>query len=181
MRLLLAVSADGHFAKGPDDDMSWTGADDKALFRALTSVGGLCCIGRRSAAHTPSKMIGRELKVLSTADGHWRLHEASAARDYSGGRAWLLGGPTLAMKALEENRLSEIHLCVSVGHIFPSAQTVASVGYLDEGRQVIPAQPLLAAMHCRGFRLRMSTNFGTVRHTLYTTMDRSACLSYRGT
>ena len=131
LRLIMAVSGDGIVSRGPDDDMSWTGAEDKAIFRALTGVGGLCGIGSKTARTMPNRLDGRVLMPLSRS-GFTLEHLALA----SAGSAWLLGGLTVARAALEEGLVAEVHMCV-----------VPKI--LDCGGQLFDLQPWLGAVRMK--------------------------------
>lgn len=103
MKLIMAVSSDGYLCDGPEDDMSWTGPLDKALFRALTSVGGLCAVGQATYGLMPP-LVGRQLIPLSSMGYQLgRLHTEHPD-------AWLLGGPTLGRLALLAGFVTEFHL-----------------------------------------------------------------------
>jgi dihydrofolate reductase len=107
-KLLLAVSADGFLARGPLDDMAWTGRDDKAVFRLLTTTHkGPLLAGRRTAELLP-RLDGREVQVISRdRNAGYTLQEASwMHRD-----AWLIGGPTVAREALEANLVELAVIC----------------------------------------------------------------------
>lgn len=121
LKLILAVSEDDFLARSLHDDMTWTGQQDKALFRLLTSVGGVCGIGTRSAKMVKS-LPGRTLIPLSRQalpvnvverlfgdSGTQPMTLESFASRYPGG--WLLGGPTVAMAALEKELVDEVYLC----------------------------------------------------------------------
>lgn len=124
LKLILAVSADGYLARGPRDDMSWTGRDDKAAFRLLTSVGGRCAVGARSWALMPAELPGRSLVPL-TQDGRLVYHgldrtgacpEASTTVGrfaHANPAGWLLGGPSLAHEALDLGLVDQVYLCRS--------------------------------------------------------------------
>lgn len=110
MRLLLAVSADGFLAKGPDDDMRWTGPIDKAIFRLLTLSNGndVLLAGSRTFDQMP-KLPGRQMERLSRGPGGLSLGYASSA--YLD--AWLIGGPEVALAALRDQEISRAFLCIS--------------------------------------------------------------------
>ena len=110
MRLLMAVSRDGFLCRGPDDDMSWTGTTDKKVFRLLTGVGGVCAVGRVTRERTPRlELAGRKLLTLSRY--HPDMHTLGwFASEHPDG--WLLGGPTVAKRALDYNIVDEYHRCV---------------------------------------------------------------------
>ncbi len=117
----MAVSRDGYMSRRCDDDMSWLGPTDKAIFRILTGVGGVVAVSRRTAENMPNLLEGRNLHVLSAVEraGHkksWGTLRRFAA-EHPGG--WLVGGPTLALIALQEDCVDEIHLCRSDRSAFP--------------------------------------------------------------
>lgn len=104
----MVVSADGFVARGPEDDMSWTGRYDKAVFRALTGVGGRFAVGSATHRLMPDRLEGRTAYVLSRTMG--MTLEAFQAHCPEG---WLIGGQTVALAALEKGFLSEMHICWS--------------------------------------------------------------------
>ncbi len=109
-KLILAVSADGFIARGPDDDMKWTGPIDKALFRALTCTGGALLVGSQTAKAMPQKLPNRRLITLSrNAQVGITLAEAA----WSHRDAWLIGGGTVALEALRTNLVERAFICQS--------------------------------------------------------------------
>ena len=122
MRLILAVSKDGYLAREKNDRMDWLGSTDKAVFRILTGVGGKCAVGSETAECMPKTLPGRELTVLSRR-GVSLVEFANANPD-----GWLLGGPTLAMMALENDLLSEVHICRSDRKAFPDCMVAGAIG-----------------------------------------------------
>jgi dihydrofolate reductase len=106
LKLVMAVSHDGFVAKGPTDDMRWTGSTDKQVFRLLTGTGGVVGVGRRTAELMPEKLAGRTLIRLSSFSG---MNLGQFAYKYDG--AWLAGGQTIAMEALRIDLVDEVHLC----------------------------------------------------------------------
>lgn len=116
MRLILGVSSDGYLSRETKDRMDWLGPTDKAVFRILTSVGGVCGVSVKTAALMPSSLPGRRMCLISRSlDEGMSLVEFS--NRFPGG--WLLGGPTLAKAALELDLVSEVHLCRSNRAAFP--------------------------------------------------------------
>ena len=108
MRLLLASSANGYLARGPEDDMKWTGPIDKAIFRLLTlsNANDTLLAGSRTFDQMP-KLPGRKMERLS-GDG---LTLDLASRLYPD--AWLIGGPTVALQALKLGLVRRAFICVS--------------------------------------------------------------------
>lgn len=109
MKLILAVSADGFVAKGPVDDMSWTGKLDKAIFKLLTLSGN----NQLWAGYTTYC----QMPILA----HRTVHPIS--RDNEKGYSlssnlfkeddWLIGGQTVAIEAIKSNLIDELCLCHS--------------------------------------------------------------------
>lgn len=135
LKLIMAVSADGYLARGPEDDMSWTGKDDKAVFRLLTSVGAACGVGYGSWRLMPRELPGRSLVPITT-DGRmvpnytptfgevegsapvpdWAGYERSVTLGrfaYENPNGWLLGGPRVAYEALDIGLVDQVYLCRS--------------------------------------------------------------------
>lgn len=106
LKLIMAVSADGFVARGPYDDMSWTGSTDKRVFRLLTAVEGILGAGRRTFEQLPL-LEGRTVVPLSRSG--LTLDEFSTR--YS--NAWLIGGQEIALEALHCGKLDQVFLCRS--------------------------------------------------------------------
>lgn len=157
MRLAMAVSADGYLARGPEDDMRWLGPWDKAAFRILTGVGGVLGVSRRSRRLMPETLQGREVLSLSSGglgqeDGQFSWGTVSDfGRIFPDG--WLLGGPTLALHALEARMVREVHLCRSERRAFPEgvAPSTTADPYGDF---------LTPFLEGRGWSIRMKTRVG---------------------
>jgi dihydrofolate reductase len=113
MRLIMAVSSDGYVARCHGDTMDWLGRDDKAVFRLLTATGdrALAC-GTGTAPLLPP-MVGRKVYALSRDDYGLSHFEQSHPN------GWLIGGQTIALSALGQMYLSEVHLCRSDRMAFP--------------------------------------------------------------
>jgi dihydrofolate reductase len=140
LKLIMAVSADGFLAKGPDDDMTWTGSEDKLLFRLLTVLGGdpvlksraVLLAGRRTAEQMP-KLVHRAVLPISRSG----ITLGSAASLYQD--AWLIGGPTLAMQALLDGLVFEayiMHVPAKLGHGIP----------FEPIKKFLPAESTFAGM-----------------------------------
>lgn len=110
MRLLLAMSDDGYLARGPEDDMKWTGSIDKAIFRLLTlsNVDDVLLAGSRTFDQMP-KLPGRRMERLSCGPNGINLAEA-ATRWPS---AWLIGGPEVSVAALRLGLITRAFICIS--------------------------------------------------------------------
>lgn len=143
LKLIMAVSADGFLARGPDDDMRWTGKTDKKLFRLLTSVGAVCGAGTTTWRQMP-ELKGRRLVPISRQPGQAMkptkplttgmlpalerfvsdstfiteplMTLGQFAHSHPG--AWLIGGPTVALEALDCNLVNQVYLCRSTVHLF---------------------------------------------------------------
>lgn len=135
LKLVMAVSKDGFVSLGPNDDMLWTGPDDKRAFRLLTSVGGVLGAGRRTFEQLP-RLKGRRVICLSTRKlmvPNDELREVSKAPLKPGGMVpedaayeramslgqfahqhptgWLIGGQTVALEALSVGLVDQVFLC----------------------------------------------------------------------
>lgn len=135
LKLVMAVSKDGIVSLGPEDDMLWTGHDDKRAFRLLTHSGGALGAGRRTFERLP-KLKGRTVVCLSTRRGMVPNFEARRIADLSkcgpepvsseaayestmtlgqfahaNPDGWLIGGQTVALEALSISMLDLVVLC----------------------------------------------------------------------
>lgn len=134
LKLVMAVSKDGVVSLGPDDDMLWTGRDDKRAFRLLTHSGGILGAGRKTFESLP-RLKGRTVVCLSTRRGMVQNAAAREALQFpmSDGPlsdeaayestmtlgqfahrhpdAWLIGGQTVALEALSVSLLLLVVLC----------------------------------------------------------------------
>jgi len=130
MKLIMAISQDNCVARSPQDDMSWLGASDKAAFRLLTGVGGVLGVSARTANFMPPKLTGRKLVVLS----HHTMDLTTFHTRHPD--AWLLGGQTLALSALELGFVTEAHLCRSTRYAFPHTADDPSYDMLTSSLKV---------------------------------------------
>lgn len=108
LKLLMAVSSDGFVARSADDDMRWTGPADKFLFKLLTtsSGNGVLLAGRTTAEQMPA-LPYRQLVALSR-NGCGALTLEQASHFY--GEAWLIGGPTVALAALQAGLVNRAYI-----------------------------------------------------------------------
>lgn len=104
MRLVMAVSKDNFVARGERDDMRWTGATDKALFKLVTTLGGEVLAAGRKTAELLPHLEGRT--VLTLSRGGYSLLDLYQEHP----RATLIGGQTVALEALELNLIDEVVL-----------------------------------------------------------------------
>jgi dihydrofolate reductase len=112
MKLIMAVSADGYVARGPDDDMSWTGREDKAVFQLMTlSTDAPLLAGRRTADFLP-RLRARTLQPLSLDPAKGMTLEQAFARWPD---AWLIGGQTVAERAIAKGFIDRTYLCFVCG------------------------------------------------------------------
>lgn len=120
MKLIMVVSADGYVAREANDDMSWAGPTDKAVFRLLTMVGShLACGEKTFNLMKGVKLPGRTLHVLSRCPYHNVVYDLKwFNRNYPTG--WLIGGQKLAMRALNYDMVDQAFICVSTRKCFPT-------------------------------------------------------------
>lgn len=106
LNLVLAVGRDGFMARSPEDNMQWTGAMDKSIFKLLTSVGQVVGMSNRSADLLPSKgLVGRTVVRLSRSG----LTLSGFAENYPG--AWLGSGYNLTQQALAQDYVRSVFIC----------------------------------------------------------------------
>ena len=109
MKLIMAISGNGFIATGPDDDMSWTGPIDKAVFKLLTSTSDVLAVSAKTLEYMPNELPGRgKLYALSTDPRRGIALEDFAAMFPD---AWLLGGQELAIHAMKNGFVDRAYLC----------------------------------------------------------------------
>lgn len=135
LRLVMAVSDDGFVCRGPDDDMSWTGHNDKRAFRLLTSVGAILGAGRVTAAAMPGHLPGRTLHVLSNSG----LTLGAFAFRFPG--AWLIGGQTIAMEGLRTGLVTEVHICRNPARLGHGVRDEMTPWMASRGETANPGRP----------------------------------------
>lgn len=111
MNLIMAISNNGYVARSADDDMSWTGPIDKAVFRLLTSTNPVLAVSAKTLEYMPKTLPGRgKLYALSTNPSKGVALEdlVQMAPD-----AWLLGGQELALYALKNGFVTKAYLCIA--------------------------------------------------------------------
>lgn len=120
MRLVLAVSADGFLAKDSTDDMKWTGPLDKAVFRLLTLSDNnpLLLAGRVTYDQMPP-LPGRRMVKLSRSPTVTNENDLIISTNLDRAaalwqsKAWLIGGPGVAMEALKKGYVTRAFICES--------------------------------------------------------------------
>lgn len=147
-KLLLAVSSDGYLARGPDDDMRWTGHSDKKLFRLLTetSSDSVVLAGRTTAELLPP-LPRRRIKVLSRDYTKGiTLQEASWTHRSS----WLIGGPIVALEAVEANLVETAVIITSAASLGTGISFAPLFNALEaraSGTSVIPLADLVVDVY----------------------------------
>lgn len=130
LKLVMAVSQDGFVAKGPRDEMRWTGHLDKQIFKLLTVSHPVLLVGRQTFDVMP-KLPGRRVVPLSR-DASRGLSLEEAVSRYPG--AWLGGGATVAELALRQELVDVTYLCRT------SAMLGGGVS-VDPIRALLPSEP----------------------------------------
>lgn len=109
MKLIMAVSGNGFVATGEDDDMSWTGPIDKAVFKLLTSTSDVLAVSAKTLQYMPKELPGRgKLYGLSTDPRRGVDLESFAAMFPD---AMLLGGQELGLYAMKNGFVDKVYLC----------------------------------------------------------------------
>lgn len=136
MKLIMAVSKDGFVARGSDDDMTWTGPIDKAVFKLLTSTSDVLAVSAKTLQYMPNTLPGRgKLYALSTDP-----RRGIALEDFAGmfPDAWLLGGQELGLYAMKNGFVNKAYICrvldkeLGIGN--PNAIDDQLTGYLARRR-----------------------------------------------
>ncbi len=138
MKLILAVSQDGFLARGPDDNMTWTGPLDKFAFKLLTLSDGLPLYAGSATFDSLPPLKGRKVYRLSQ-DGSpesMSLEQAWTNNE----NAWLIGGPAIAEKALHAGYVDRVFLCV-VPEDLGSGIEVAPL------RRFMPQEPIMSVKY----------------------------------
>jgi len=119
MKLIMAISGNGFVATGEDDDMSWTGPVDKAVFKLLTSTSDVLAVSAKTLQYMPKELPGRgKLYGLSTNPSKGVQLEDFAAMFPN---AWLLGGQELGLFAMKNGFVDTVYLCRAVDTMLVAA------------------------------------------------------------
>jgi len=109
MKLIMAVSGDGFVAKGPDDDMSWVGPIDKAVFKLLTSTSDVLAVSAKSLEYMPKELPGRGRLFGLSTDPRRGVPLEDFAAMYP--NAMLLGGQELGLYAMKNGFVDKAYIC----------------------------------------------------------------------
>lgn len=128
MKAILAVSVEGMVANSDRDDMTWTGSDDKAIFRMLTSVGGVLGCSHRTRLLMPPSLKGRTLLTLSR-NPQKVDHVLPQMRDLAWFKRtfqnpWLIGGQAIVAEAVKHNMLGQAFICKSMHSCHPTPSAI---------------------------------------------------------
>lgn len=122
MNLIMAISRNGYVARSADDDMSWTGPIDKAVFKLLTSTHPVLAVSAKTLEYMPKSLPGRgKLYALST-DPRKGVSLEDMTRFAPD--AWLLGGQEIALYALKNGFVTKAYLCIAAVDVEPGPDAV---------------------------------------------------------
>ena len=122
MNLIMAISRNGYVARSADDDMSWTGPIDKAVFKLLTSTHPVLAVSAKTLEYMPKSLPGRgKLYALST-DPRKGVSLEDMTRFAPD--AWLLGGQEIALYALKNGFVTKAYLCIAAADVEPGPDAV---------------------------------------------------------
>lgn len=148
LKMVMAVSKEGYVARGPRDNMAWTGSLDKALFRLLTLSDPVVGMSKRTLDLLPGKqwekgLPGREVVELS----RFGTTVEKFALDHPG--AWLAAGPSLGIAAIEAGVVKRVFMC-HLRHM--------SIGVLDAKAIRDPITPHITGAygHNKGWYMKAS-------------------------
>jgi dihydrofolate reductase len=109
VRAIMAVSADGYVCRGPDDDMRWTGPEDKSLFRSVTDGSHIGAGTTTWRAMRGLKLPNRTLvRITRWPDGELEETLGDFARNHPNG--WLIGGQTMLLAAIRADLVERVLL-----------------------------------------------------------------------
>ena len=121
MKALYATSFNGYMAKGPDDDMSWTGKVDKQLFKLITTVAQVCVISKNLSNMLPDKVLKDPNRKFIICDKD--VDERNLRKcNFWYSDAILLGGPLFIKEALKEDVIDMVIECVVQDVIFANTR-----------------------------------------------------------
>lgn len=134
LRLIMAISADGFIARGPDDSMNWLGQTDKGIFKLLTTQESPSVLirSRRTELAMPSVLAGRTFVTVSRR-GIMTLDDAAKAYP----SAWLVGGQELAIEGIKNGHVRSAFLCISARYCFDGIQSKLKETLLANGLKLI--------------------------------------------
>lgn len=122
MKLIMAISRNGYVARSADDDMSWTGPADKAVFKLLTSTHPVLAVSAKTLEYMPKSLPGRgKLYALST-DPRKGMSLEDMTRFAPD--AWLLGGQEIALYALKNGFVTKAYLCIADTDVEPRPEAI---------------------------------------------------------
>lgn len=109
LKLIMAVSNDGFTARGPTDNMRWTGFSDKQAFKLLMSTHPILLVGRQTHDVMPALPYRRVVCISRNPDKGLSLGQAMTEFP----DAWLGGGTKVAVAALEAGLVGLAYICRS--------------------------------------------------------------------
>ncbi len=102
MKAIFVESQNGYLAKSDSDDMLWTPALDKKIFKLLTyACGGVCVCSKKTYDLLPYQMLNDKNRkfIVATHDGATSLPQLNTRFP----NAVLIGGPTFLTQAYKHN------------------------------------------------------------------------------
>lgn len=135
MKLLMAISADGFVARGPDDDMRWLGPTDKGVFKLLTTQTdpSILVRSRRTELAMPRVLNARKIISVTRKHGGVSLEKAHA----NWPDAWMVGGQELATVAIKAGMIGTAFLCHSPRYCFDGIPSTLQESLNDVGLKVV--------------------------------------------
>lgn len=151
MNLVMAVSADGYAAKGPGDDMRWTGRDDKEAFRLLTYSASRLFAGIETQRAMPALRDRPVYPISRNVTLGCTLEYAAATWP----EATLIGGPTVAEAAvraglIDRAFISVVPMVLMSGIRFDWMGLFGQSGQYDAAREVRLGQAVIGIFSRKG-------------------------------
>ena len=97
MKAIFAESANGYLARNESDDMSWTGKQDKQMFKFLTTIGGVCVCSKHTYSLLPNAMKQDTNRKFIVAERTGEKSLIELNKSYP--NAYLIGGTTFLRAA----------------------------------------------------------------------------------
>lgn len=120
--LVMAQSSDGYFAKGKDDDMTWTGRKDKQAFKLLTSAGNTSILAGPNTALNMPELSNRTVYAVRSFKPFYGylVNKGTLTREISYSNitnkqfngAKVIGGPKLAQSVLDDGYIRYAYISV---------------------------------------------------------------------
>lgn len=120
MDLIMAQSQDGYFAKDENDNMKWTGKQDKEVFKLITSIGNTNLLCGLNTAYNMPELKNRKVWAVRSKNAGWLVNDGHLINEITFGQinnkmfnnAKVIGGPTLAKAVIDAGYINYAYISV---------------------------------------------------------------------